>query len=183
MKFDLTTRKKGARRLVILSALLLVLIIIYYRLGGFNEIEVDQVSFEHYHLAGQYIEGKYGDDSLRAAFLESKNLIESATIPGTLSILYYGEPEESTGKVKNFIGILVEDTTYRLPAGWGYRSLEAKKGLRARVNAHPIALPSPSTINKKLEEKAQEANEKLSEVFIERFISNRTIEVDRFLVD
>lgn len=180
---DNRLRKKGVQRLALLSFVLIVLLIIYYQLGGMKEVVVSKQAETNYRIAGQYLEGKYGDDKLKKAFLDSKKMIEEGEVKGVLSIVYYNDPEQEEGKVKNFIGIQLASVKHELsiPSNWEIREFGNVEVLRARIEAHPAVLPSPQSINNSLFKKAQEGNIKLSEIFIERFLSNRIIEVDRII--
>ncbi|MFA0961684.1 hypothetical protein AB9P05_07745 [Roseivirga sp. BDSF3-8] len=148
----------------------------YYYLTQSQSIELSVEPGEKYRIAGKYYEGRYGDRKLEMIFSEMRQLVQANNLKGDLAILYYGNPREERGSVKNFIGILPESGS-DLPDSLEVRTFLPDYTITARIHSHPAIMPRPNHIREMMEEKAREMGYELDTIFIEKYLGNEDIVV------
>lgn len=169
--------------ITIIALFFAVLGVIYIKLGGLNEVEIQLENTPEYHIAGKYYAGRYKDQAVEEIYYEVKSMMDKGVLKGTLSIIYFKDPIEAQGDVENFIGILTTDDTTRIPKGYEWRTIPAGKAVRAKINAHNLVMPTPETINNKIDEFAQSENLSLSNISIEKYTSDNELIIEVPLSD
>jgi hypothetical protein len=166
--------------IVVIAVFFTSLFYLYFILGGFKDVHISKVNTQPYILAGQYFEGKHNDAQIRDLFNQAKKHMESGALPGVITMIYHLSPEkEERGLVQQWVGVLVNDTTYQLPANYVYHIIDANQAVRAVIEAHNIVMPSPHSINQQIEEFAQQNNLELAPLSVEKILADDLIEVDR----
>ena len=156
------------KALLILIPLLLLSIIIYWFLGGFKSIEKSIEESPLIHIAGTEYRGEVGSDSLQMLFMQSKKLVESEATASSIALVYYGEAEQKTGAVRNFIGVVVGDEPiYDMPESWEIKTFKRSKSVKGCIEANVLAMPTPDDMLEELKVFAEEKNIATDSIFIE----------------
>ena len=134
---------------------------IYAYLGGFSNPTVTVTTSEPLLIAGQPFTGAVKDEAFGKAFQRAAQLRDSKEIEGMLGNVYYNNPESERDTIKAFIGIVVQDSTIKLPQG--YELLRVPGG---RKVVH-------TEIEASLFDYAEENKLKLESFYVEWFPSER----------
>jgi hypothetical protein len=162
--------------IIFIPLMLIILISTYVWLGGLAEIEWQVEKEAKILMVGKFYEGKHGDAFIRETYLDMRERIKNESISGTLSIAYYGHPEEESEEVINFIGAIVTDST-AIPEGYELRLFKSPIIMKAILQSHNIVLPNPTTVYKKASAKASELGYALDSIYFENYHSNTHLEV------
>lgn len=140
--------------LFVLLPLGLLTLVGYYWLGGFNDITIELVETPARPVLGKPYRGKYGDLALREIFVRARQLQASDTVSGTLVVVNLDSASAGGKQVNQFIGVALDQPPRIMPNGYRLDTLVAGTYLRAYVQAHPLVMPQPETINQQLTEYA-----------------------------
>jgi hypothetical protein len=145
---------------------------IYAYLGGFSNPAVTVTTSEPLLIAGQPYEGTVKDESFGKAFQKAAQLRDSKEIDGMLGNVYYNNPESEQDSIKAFIGIIIQDSTIKLPQGYELlRVPGGRKVLRTEVDAHFMV--GPGKLYSSLFGYAKENKLKLEDFYVEWFPAER----------
>ena len=140
----------------------------YAYLGGFNKPKITVVTSKPLYVAGKYYEGPADDKAFGKIFEEIGRAVEDKTLAGTLTNIYYNNPEVQTDIIKAFVGVAIKDTTARLPAGYKIRTMPGdRKVIQVTTNAH--FLLAPNKIYPALFEHVKEKNIQVEPPYLEQF--------------
>lgn len=141
-------------------------------LGGNNPIIIQEIDLSPPSLVGKTYRGTPQDTRLGKTFNEIESLI--AFHPLTKLHTYYQiEPAGKLDTLTVFIGI---DLALPLD-GYEYLEFENSRFLLASIKANSWVMPSPATVQDKLEEYASKNGLILQGIFIDKIISPREIQV------
>ncbi|GAA5034627.1 hypothetical protein GCM10011506_29410 [Marivirga lumbricoides] len=158
------------KKFVILGLILLLAVIIYYWLGGFKSIRKEIIKDTNITVLGFYYEGKIGSDSLQNLFEQARQLVLKEEYAKSIALVYYGEPNENTGEVKNFIGVQTDNTAIKAkPYNWEYRKFKRNKSIMGCIEANVLAMPTPDDMVSELKSFALENEVALDSIFIEYY--------------
>ncbi|MGB3183829.1 MAG: hypothetical protein WBB45_20720 [Cyclobacteriaceae bacterium] len=174
----MSNRRKAFAGIVVL--IVLAAAVGYFYLTKSQSVEVTVDPGKKYRIAGKYYEGFYGDRKLEDIFGEMRRLIENREIEGELAILYYGDPTDERGMVKNFIGILPEPGS-EIPSSLEVRNFSPESTITVSIHSHPTVMPRPNKIRKMMEEEATKQGYALDSIFMEKYLGNEDIVVMRHL--
>lgn len=151
--------------------LIIVLSIISYAfLGGFKSIEKSVEQNPLIHIAGIEYKGKIGSDSLQQLFMESKDLVESEETATSIAIVYYGEADNKSGAVHNFVGVVVGDNpVYEMPDKWEIKTFKKNHSVKGCIEANVLAMPTPEDMLEELRIYAEEQSLATDSIFIEYY--------------
>lgn len=166
--------------LATVALLMTAVAVVYFYLTKSQSVDVSLDKGENYRIAGKYYEGKYGDRELEKVFGQMRTLLEEEAIRGELTVVYYGDPQTETGRIKNFIGILPE-TGSQIPDSLEVRTFSPENTITVRVHSHPSIMPRPNRIKEIMEEEAQTKGYELDSIFMEKYLGNEDIVVIRHL--
>ena len=168
--------------LIVFGIFALVIFAIYAYLGGFNPLMVALLPQKKYVAVGQYYEGLYDSDSVRAIFFDAKEILLKEYPQSVLSIVNYQAGTE-TDTAKAFIGVVLSDNDTEVAAlkNFEKRTIEASGVVRIHIKAHSAVMPTRTTIEKKAQAFAKENNISLSPVEIEQYISDQELIIDRII--
>lgn len=152
----------------------------YFYLTKSQSVNVRLEKGEKYRIAGKYYEGKYGDRQLEKIFGDMRTLLQQGDIAGELAVLYYGDPHNETGKVKNFIGILPEQGA-KIPESLEVRTYTPDHTLTIAIHSHPLVMPRPTRVRSMMEDEAEQNGYELDSIFLEKYLGNEDIVVMRHL--
>jgi hypothetical protein len=174
---------KQGRWLLILTVLLGLSVLVYAFMGGFEKPQIQQVQLPSYLLAGKNYEGEATDKALGKAFEEVENWYQQAGKPGELAAVYYktlGKDKERNA-TKAFIGVIVKDSSLKLPAGFSYRRLPGGLGLRAILAPKHIRI-APDQVQKALNDYALSQKRSLQDFVIEHYPENQQFKMEILLM-
>ncbi|KAA5544144.1 hypothetical protein [Adhaeribacter rhizoryzae] len=159
-----------------LGLILLVLVVgfsVYAYLGGFNNPEIKVTTSKTQYIAGTYYAGPIEGEELGLVFRKAAEVLEKKELAGQLANIYYNSPEKQTDSLKAFIGILIQDTTAQLPAGYQLQKLPGgKKVVQATINAHYML--SPKKLYPALFEYLKKESLKNRQTYLEIFPNERS---------
>lgn len=145
---------------------------IYSYLGGFNNPVVTVTTSEPFLIAGQPFEGTVKDEAFGKSFQKAAQLRDSKEIDGMLANVYYNNPESDSDSIKAFIGVIIQDSTIKLPQGYELlRVPGGRKVLHTEVDAHFMI--GPGKLYTSLFEYAEEKKLKLESFYVEWFPTER----------
>lgn len=167
--------------LFIIIIILVLALTTYYLLGGFKTPEFNTVDQPEINILGTYYEGTLGSDSLSELFMESRKMVEENTDISEIAIAYYGNVDEESGFVRNFIGVIVpENSTKTLKSNWEMRSFKATTSIKACIQANVLAMPTPNNMLADLRSYGEEENIKADTFFIEYYAGPNNLCVELF---
>ncbi|MBC5774493.1 GyrI-like domain-containing protein [Pontibacter sp. KCTC 32443] len=145
---------------------------IYAYLGGFSTPTVTVTTSEPLILAGQPFTGTVKDEAFGNAFRRAAQLRDTKELEGLLGNVYYNNPESKSDSIKAFIGIVIQDSTARLPEGYELLHVPGgRKVVRGEVEAHYMV--GPGKLYSSLFDYAEEEKLKLESFYVEWFPSDR----------
>ncbi|GJM29207.1 MAG: hypothetical protein DHS20C17_18420 [Cyclobacteriaceae bacterium] len=171
----------GKALLGVFLFLLVLLFAGYYKLGGFNPVQVELVEVDNYHLAGRYFEGSYESDTVGMYFNQMKEVLGAGVVEGNPVIIYHHEPTDSSGLSMIFVGILLSDTEIEpLPSRDLIRiEIDASTAIRVSKKAHISVMPNPDKIDKLIEAYARDHRVKIAALDIEIYHSDNRLVIER----
>ncbi|MFD2246626.1 GyrI-like domain-containing protein [Pontibacter ruber] len=130
------------KALLVLVVLTIIGITFYTYLGGFTKPTVTIATSKTMYVAGVPFEGSMKDEKLQNAFKMSADVLQKGSLKGTLGNIYYNDPEKSGDSLRAFIGIIIPDSTAKLPNGYTLRTVPGgRKVIHAEANANLALLP------------------------------------------
>lgn len=167
------------KKITLIALPVLALIVLaYYLLGGFNQIEIQKVKVDDYHLVGHYYEGPFKEKELKSYFFQMQDFVENETLQGTVGVINYDANQSAEDSIRQFIGVILDKNSQQIPSGLRQDTIPAREALRAIIRAHPIVMPNPVQVVEKLRAKAGEDKISLKEFSIEQYIGEQEIWVD-----
>jgi hypothetical protein len=155
--------------------LLVVFSLAYYgfdRLGGNNPVVIEWVTSPPPALAGRTFKGIPRDERLAETFQEVESLrtLHSGT---HIHTLYFLEPAGKLDTLEVFVGLDLPFPTGDLES----KRFNERSYLLATIKGNKWVMPSPAKVKGKLREFAKEKNLTLSEIFIDKIISEEEVQV------
>ena len=158
-----------------LLIILLVLTIgfsVYGYLGGFNQVQIISTTSKPVFVAGKFFAGNMQDKTLGGYFQEAAKLLEEKKVAGYLGNIYYNNPEEAHDSIQAFIGIVVPDSSAKLPAGYELRQWPSNQPVvQASINAHFFI--APNKLYSGLFDYAKKNKLNLKKLYLEEFPDKR----------
>lgn len=128
---------------IILAVLVGIVASFYAYLGGFNTPQIVVTTSDPMFVAGKYYEGPADEKAFGEIFEEIGQAVEKKIITGTLTNIYYNNPEIQSDTIKAFVGVALSDTTAPIPADYKIRVIAgSKKVLQVTINAHFLLAPN-----------------------------------------
>ena len=170
-------RQERRRRNTLLFLLLLCAVSFgtYVLLGGLKEPVLSEARIPGYVLAGKEFRGQSNDRELGILFEQARDLNARGQLPGTLAALYYQTKDANKGNVHTFAGVIVKDSTAKLPAGFVYRAVPAGRAVRAEILAHFLVAPAPGKVQEDLAAYARQGGFKPANYVVEKYYGSRNI--------
>ena len=126
----------------------------YYFVGGFKEIIIEEGGALNFRIAGNFFYGKYDNRQVEMNFVAARDLILNKKVEGELCVVAYKSDTLKEEYIAQFIGIkLVEGAA--IPEGFEERVFSADQNAVVTLDMHPIAMPNPEEVQKKLTEFAE----------------------------
>ncbi|PIQ47093.1 MAG: hypothetical protein COW03_17395 [Cytophagales bacterium CG12_big_fil_rev_8_21_14_0_65_40_12] len=150
----------------------------YVYMGGLNSVEVTVVDVDGYNVAGKLFQGKSDAKEIKDYFFEAKELTQSQELPGILTIMHYNDTTLAKGETKLFIGVMLATEDFTLPEDYQLISIQSKKAIRARIEAHNWVIPGAATIEERISQKAKEEGLSTELFTIEKYVSTNILEID-----
>lgn len=145
---------------------------IFMWLEGNTSITLQVVDAAPDHLVGKTFKGIPQDEKLEEIF-QSLETFRSLH-PGTyLHTIYYQEPAGKLDTMEVFVGINLPYATQ----GMESRSFDESRYLRAIIQGNKWVMPNPERIKEKIRAYASQEGFTLSEVFVEKIISESEVQV------
>ncbi|MFT6055649.1 MAG: hypothetical protein ACJASP_002554 [Roseivirga sp.] len=154
----------------------------YIYFGGLNSVDISVANVEGYTIGGRLYQGKSKSKVIEDYFFEAKELTQSKTLDGILTIVHYNDTTLAKGETKLFIGVTFSSEDFTLPDDYQLLTIAATKSVRARVEAHNVVVPTASTIEKRMAELARKEGLKTQGFTIEKYVSTTILEIDYPLV-
>ncbi len=173
-----------SKRLYITLALAIIgglLLLWYANLGGFEDPIIQQADKKAVQLVGRGHEGFPNDSEVGGLFKEIRQQIEEGRLIGNLNVVYFGNPDQNEEPIEIFVGVESKNELSEAPTGLEIRKVEAGKVARAIVNAYSVVSPNPNKINEMLKESIEGTGLKPSEIYMERYRSEKEIWTEIYL--
>ena len=161
------------------SLIVILLAVVYYKLGGFNSLQVETIEVNNYHLVGRYFEGSYKSDTVGRYFEEMRGYLDTGILIGQLVIIYDQELIEKHGKTRSFIGVMLEQNQLSSHEDLEKREIPAKRSIRVSKDAHIAVMPNPDRIDRLIQAYAQDEDLTASELNIEIYYHNNRLVIER----
>ena len=150
----------------------------YYWLGGFNQITIEVVKEPARPILGKHYQGQYGDLALRKIFVEAKQLQQSNTIQGLLTVVNLDSISANNQSINQLIGITLTDQSTTIPSGYQLDTIPSGTYVRATLQANPLVMPQPKTVNEQIAAYADEHQLTISGIPIEFYPSSGTLWIE-----
>jgi len=137
-------RKASKITLIALAILFIIGLYYYHKLGGFNEPEIKIAHASAYVVAGKPYVGKMmgqGSKEFGQLFNEADKYIEDKILTGVSVGVFYNNPRKENDTITAFVGVILKDTLQKLPNGYVYRRIPARKIVRAHIKSHMLVAP------------------------------------------
>ena len=144
----------------------------YAYLGGFKTPVVTVTTSEPLLIAGQPFTGTVKDEAFSNAFRKAAELRDNKKLDGILGNVYYNNPESKTDTIKAFIGLVIQDSTIKLPEGYELlRVPGGRKVVHTEIEAHYMV--GPGKLYTSLFDYAEDNKLKLEDFYVEWFPTDR----------
>ena len=165
---------------IIISCLIILSLSVYYLLGGFEEIEVNELPGKQRTVVGVEYFGKHKStklDSIRAKTIAD---IQSNQIKGQLTLVDYHF--DSKDSVKFFIGTSIDDTNsvVGLPSGYAIREFSGSKTYQVIIDQNFLVRPMPEEVKEAVETKTRSNKDKLAPYSFELYYEDGSLIVEYF---
>jgi len=157
---------------------LVVLLYIYYNLGGFEEPYISVVETEELMVAGSLYQGPFEEDSLQETFLKVRDFVANGQLTGTVAVINYRPGFAPKDSIHQLIGVKVKNPPEDLPEGWQVDTLRASRVVRAVIDVHPLARPTPEDTYELLVEFARKQALETKSIIVEYYVDETTLWVD-----
>lgn len=160
---------------VVLGLLILVGLGIYWKLGGFNAIQVSLEDSANLKLLGLTYRGTPQDPGMLATFQQLESVIEE--FPQThLHTIYYNEPAGKLDTLEVFVGLeyidaIAEKETFEI------KEIRTSMIIVAAMQSHRLVMPSPRAVKAKIAAFAEEKGLILQDIYIDRILDQERVEV------
>ncbi|MCX2740474.1 GyrI-like domain-containing protein [Pontibacter anaerobius] len=152
----------------VVAGFAIVLLVFYTYLGGFAAPDVTLTTSETMYVAGQPFEGSVEDEAMGQAFQRVSEVLQDKALQGHPANIYYNDPDKSGDSIRAFIGIIIPDSTAKLPAGYTLRTVPGgRQVVRAEATASIALLPKK--LYAAVFDYAKEEKLKLEEFYVEWF--------------
>ncbi|MFT5618596.1 MAG: hypothetical protein ACI85I_001831 [Arenicella sp.] len=158
-----------------------LLLLWYANLGGFEDPKIEQVDKKAVKFIGRAHKGFPSDSEVGGLFKEIRQQIEEGRLIGNLNVVYFGNPDQHEEPIEIFVGVEVKNEASEAPTGLEIRKIEAGKVARAIVNAYSVVSPNPNKINEMLKESLEGTGLKPSDIYMERYRSEKEIWTEVYL--
>lgn len=163
---------------VILLCLVALSLCGYYWLGGFDDIEVQEVENLSFSIAGKPYRGKfYRADSLQDIQEDVANLILSENFNGDFAEVNYINTGTSEEEVDLFLGVVFFEDAIQIPGDFKVRNFNARKFLAVKLNMYHAVRPSVEKVQKILYDYAKEKNYQVEEYFVSITFKDNSLEI------
>ena len=146
----------------------------FYRLGGFNDIEVERENLEQIELSGVHFRGTPVDESLKDVFLTIETLIKESE-GGKLHTIYYLEPTGKRDTMEVFVGIeskWINDQPNLISV-----QFDGSSAIVAHIKANRIVMPGPEKVKNKIREFAKLNELEEPDLFVDQIVDSNQIRV------
>jgi hypothetical protein len=148
---------------------------IYIRLGGTKEIEIKEITTDAYLFISKKYEGKRSSKSYTKLLNETADLVKSQQIKGVFSIYHFINPDSEQDTLNTMVGVIVADTTQKLPNGYKLERLMPQKAVQAVIKSHWLVSPNPVEVNKQIKEYALSKQFVLKQEILEKYHQDEEI--------
>jgi hypothetical protein len=116
----------------------------YSKLGGFSKTDMRVVTSQEYFIVGKAFKGIMKDPAFGRLFQDADTFIVKNNLKGKAWTggIFYNSPLKDKDTLIAFVGVILKDTLSPLAAGYSYRSLPARKVIRASIKSHYLFAPS-----------------------------------------
>lgn len=165
--------KKGIG--IVIGAVILLLLGIYWRLGGFNPVQIFVNEQEDLKLLGITYRGTPQDPGMSATFQKVEEVINRYT-GSHLHTIYYTEPAGKLDTLEVFVGVefaeeIIEKENLEV------KEISCSQVVVAELQAHRLVMPNPETVKQQIEDFAKERHIPLRGIFVDKIINNNRVDV------
>lgn len=160
---------------VAIGVAVLLLLGIYWKLGGFNPVQVFIYEQNDLKLLGMTYRGTPQDPGMSATFQKVEEVISQYT-GSHLHTIYYTEPAGKLDTLEVFVGIefteeIIEKENLEV------KEISFSQVVVAELQAHRLVMPSPEKVKQQIEDFAKERNISLQGIFVDKIINNNRVDV------
>ncbi len=164
------------KKAILVGAGILILAVsayaLFVSLGGNNPIEIQRIDNPPPTLAGITYEGTPQDERLGKTFQRIEEII--STNPGKkLHTIYEIEPAGKLDTMRVFIGF---DQSLQLDS-LEFKEFKETAFLLASIEANSWVMPGPNKVKEEIREFAKENNITITEVFIDKILTDTKVQV------
>lgn len=166
------------------GVIFLLLVAAYVYLGGLNTIEVVEVEVQgNYKIVGVDYTGRPASKEMRDTFETLRGHILDGSIQGRLALVYFNDVETKKGEYQMFMGILLDEIPESYPEAYRMMGIELQRAIQANITVHNVVMPSPNTIESRIEDYARKQGYPLQPISIELYEPDNTLRVQIPMVD
>lgn len=176
--------KKEIRRFKVYSALLFVLVsvaaIIYAKLGGFDDIIVEEANKSSFQIAGLHIDRQFNSKEIKETFEKLRAEAEKGNLLGCqLSIVSYSQSERD----RQFMGLVLIEGIAEVSEEYEILELSYADAFKVDLKMHNMVMPTKEDVEDRIRAYAN-ANEMTADsVFLEIYNHDNTVTIYGFRSD
>ena len=155
----------------IILALAAFFYVVYLNVGGFERAKVVQTTTMQKYIVGKKFEGNTKDEVFSTLFIEIEELKKSENYNGHLGGVYYNNPSKNEGKIKAFLGVILEKKIENIPNGFEIRVINSSEVLEGKILASNYFGISINKVYEAIFDFAEANNIILEDYFVEWFPS------------
>ncbi|HLT06260.1 MAG TPA: hypothetical protein VK014_01970 [Cyclobacteriaceae bacterium] len=165
--------KKGIA--IVVALLVILLPVIYWKLGGFNPIQVYLEEQQNIKLLGLRYRGTPQDPGMTGTFREIEKLLGNYP-DSRLHTLYFVEPAGKLDTLEVFVGLAFHSDIANQEA-LEVLEVECRQVIVARLDAHRLVMPSPEKVKGEIETFAKSNGLSTQGLYIDKILDERRVEV------
>jgi hypothetical protein len=160
---------------IIIVLLLFTLPFVYWRLGGFNPIQVSIQDQSDMKLLGLIYRGTPQDPGMLGTFQRIEELTNRYP-QSRLHTLYDIEPAGKLDTLEVFVGVeFLEEINEQEELT--VREIRCSQIIVAEIEAHRLVMPSPEKVKSQIESFAASRNISTQGLYVDKLIDDRRVEV------
>jgi hypothetical protein len=166
-------RKTGI--LLATAVLLISLAVVYWKLGGFNPINISLEDRTDIRLLGLTYRGTPQDPGMLGTFQQIEEIINKYP-DSRLHTLYYIEPAGKLDTLEVFVGVEFQEEIHE-QEDLDFKEIKCSTVVVAGIEAHRLVMPSPEKVKSQIRSFAVAQSILLQGIFVDKVIDNRRVEV------
>jgi|SRR5690606_13684636 hypothetical protein len=160
---------------ILITVLLITLPLFYWRLGGFNPIDIRIENRESIRLLGLTYRGTPQDAGMLGTFQRIEGVM-SKYPESKLHTIYYAEPAGKLDTLEVFVGVEFQEEIHERE-NLDSKIIACSQVIVAVIEAHRLVMPSPEKVKSEIESFALNKNISTQGLYLDKIIDDRRVEV------